>query len=127
MTTTLPGRRPSGLPLSDAGPHEWNYWNRTLYHKKQLSEFPDLPFLNRGQRVGLLVTTNGQLHLFLDGQHCKEIATGLPVDTPLWGAADVWGKCTKIKSEILSGKLGGVDYVCIGEHETVSCTYEREN
>ena len=53
------------------------------------------------------------------------IATGLPVDTPLWGAADVWGKCTKIKSEILSGKSGGVDYVCIGEHEAVSCTYEK--
>ena len=128
MTTTLPDTVPSDLPLSDAGPHEWNYWGSILSHNKQRREFPDLPFLNaltRGQTVGLLVTTNGQLHFFLDGQHCKEIATGLPVDTPLWGAASVEGKCNKIKSEILSGESGGVDYVCMGEHEAVSCIYQK--
>ena len=128
MTTTLPGRVPSDLPDSGAGPHEWNYYNRDLFHNKQRREFPDLPSLSdltRGQTVGLLVTTNGQLHLFLDGRHRKEIATGLPVDTPLWGAASVFGRCTKIKSEILSGESGGVDYVCMGEHEAVSCTYQK--
>ena len=128
VTTTLPDTVPSYLPAGDAGPHEWNYLNRTLFHNKQRREFPDLPSLDditRGQTVGFLVTTNGQLHLFVDGQHCKEIATGLPVDTPLWGAASVYGRCTKIKSEILSGESGGVDYVCMGEHEAVSCTYQK--
>ena len=128
MTTTLPDTVPDDLHLWDAGPHEWNYWNRSLYHNKQEREFPYLPSLyalTRGQTVGLLVTTNGQLHLFLDGQHLKEIATGLPVNTPLWGAASVYGRCTKIKSEILSGESGGVDYVCMGEHEVVSCTYQK--
>ena len=128
MTTTLPDTVPSDLPDSDAGPHEWNYYDRTLYHNKRGREFPDLPSLNAltlGHTVGLLVTTNGQLHLFLDGRHCKEIATGLPVDTPLWGTADVFGRCTKMKSEILSGESGGVDYVCVGEHEAVSCTYQK--
>ena len=133
MTTTLPDTVPddlpdSLLPLSDAGPHEWNYGGRALFHNKQDRLFPDLPSLidlTHGQTVGLLVTTNGQLHLFLDGRHRKEIATGLPVDTPLWGAASVWGKCTEIKSEILSGESGGVDYVCMGEHEAVSCTYQK--
>ena len=128
MTTTLPDAVPSSLPDTSAGPHEWNYYGRSLYHNKQRREFPDLPSLHdltRGQTVGLLVTTNGQLHLFLDGRHRKEIATGLPVDTPLWGAADVFGRCTKIKSEILSGESGGVDYVCMGEHEAVSCTYQK--
>ena len=126
MTTTLPDTVPRYLPVSGAGPHEWNYFGRTLFHNKQSREFPVLPSLHhlpRGQRVGLLVTTNGQLHLFLDGQHRKEIATGLPMDTPLWGAASVCGSCTKIKSEILSGESGGVDYVCMGEHEAVSCIY----
>ena len=116
MTTTLPDIVPSDLPDRYAGPHEWNYWDRTLLHNKQVRMFPDLPSLNaltHGQTVGLLVTTNGQLHLFLNGQHRKEIATGLPVDTPLWGAASVYGKCTTIKSEILSGESGCVDYVCI--------------
>ena len=128
MTTTLPDRVPRDLPDWGAGRHEWNYWDSTLFHNKQERDFPDLPSLDdltRGQTVGLLVTTNGQLHLFLDGQHRKEIATGLPVDTPLWGAADVNGNCTKIKSEILSGESGGVDYVCMGEHEAVSCTYQK--
>ena len=128
MTTTLPDRVPSDLPASYAGPHEWNYWDRTLCHNGQRREFPYLPSLHdltHGQRVGLLVTTNGQLHLFLDDRHRKEIATGLPVGTPLWGEASVWGTCTKIKSEILSSESGGVDYVCMGEHEAVSCTYQK--
>ena len=128
MTTTLPDIVPSSLPDTSAGPHEWNYWDRYLFHNKRWRKFPDLPSLNdltRGQTVGLLVTTNGQLHLFLDGQHRKEIATGLPVGTPLWGAAHVYGTCTKIKFEILSGESGGVDYVCMGEHEAVSCTYQK--
>ena len=128
MTTTLPDTVPSDLPAWDAGPHEWNYWDRALFHNTQRRVFLDLPHLSnltRGQRVGLLVTTNGQLHLFLDGQHHKEIATGLPVDKPLWGAADVCGTCTKITSEILSGESGGVDYVCMGKHEAVSCTYQK--
>ena len=128
LTTTLPDTVPSYLSVNDAGPHQWNYWDRTLYHNKQWREFPDLPSLNdptSGQRVGLLVTTNGQLHLFLDDQHRKEIATGLPMDTPLWRTASVYGTCTKIKSEILDGESGGVDYVCMGEHEAVSCTYQK--
>ena len=128
MTTTLPDTVLRDLSLHGAGPHEWNYYSRTLFHNKQRREFPDLPSLHHlthGQTVGLLVTTNGQLHLFLDGLHRGEIATGLPVDTPLWGAASVEGTCTKIKSEILSGESGGVDYVCMGEHEAVSCTYQK--
>ena len=140
MTTTLPDTVPDDLPLRGAGPHEWNYYNRHLLHNKQtrgFQKFPDLPGyptlhdvpslndLTSGQTVGLLVTTNGQLHLFFDGRHRKEIATGLPVDTPLWGAASVKGNCTKIKSEILSGESGGVDYVCVCEHEAVSCTYQK--
>ena len=109
VTTTLPGTVPRNLPTNDVGPHEWNYDSRTLHHNKQKREFPDLPSLNDltpGQTVGLLVTSNGQLHLFLNGRHLKEIATGLPVNKPLWGAADVFANCTKIKSEILIGESG---------------------
>ena len=115
VTTTLPGTVPSELPTRGAGPHEWIYDSRALYHNKQAREFPDLPHLDGltpSQTVGLLVTSNGQLHLYLDGQHRKEIATGLPVDKPLWGVADVRTRCTKIKSEILSGESGHY-YLCI--------------
>ena len=124
MTTTLPGTVPSCLPYDDAGP-QWNYRARTLHHDKHKKEFPNLPsllHLTPGQTVGLLVTSNGQLHLFLDGQHHKKIATGLPVDTPLWGAADVYGNCTEIESELLSCELGRVD-LCVWVHKAVSCTF----
>ena len=108
VTTTLPDSVPDYLPISGTGVHEWNYRHRTLYHNGSRSEFPHLPSLDdltTNQSVGLLVTTNGQLHLYLDGRHVQEVATGLPVMTPLWGAVDVFGICTKIKSEILSGEL----------------------
>jgi len=106
---------------TDAGPHEWNCCGAVIYHSKQhdsSAHFPDLDGLTPGQSVGLLVTLNGQLHLFLNGEHCCEIATELPVDTPLWGVAGVRGKCSKIKSEIMSGKSSGIvisPSQCVGE------------
>ena len=58
------------VPISDVGPHEWNCAGAVIYHSKQLNSsehFPTLDDLTPGQSVGLLVTPNGQLHLFLDG------------------------------------------------------------
>ena len=44
---------------------------------------------------------------------CLKVASGLPVNNHLWGAVSVYGKCTKIKSELLSGELNGVCmYIC---------------
>ena len=107
MTTTLPDKVPGFLATTFAGEHEWNYCRRLLFHNGSFSEFPHLPSLDdltTNQSVGLLVTTNGQLHLYLDGQHVQEVASGLPAFKPLWGAVSVYGKCTEIKSEILSGE-----------------------
>ena len=121
LTSELPNDVPSDLPPTKAGSHEWICYNISIYHNKQPSKFPDLPSLNDltpGQSVGLLVTPNGQLHLFLNGEHRHEIATGLPVDTPLWGVATVCANCTKIKSEIMSGESSGVvisPSQCVGE------------
>ena len=103
------------------GLHEWVYDGNGIWHNKEERKLLDLPSLydlTPGQSVGLLVTSSGQLHLFLDGEHRREIATGLPVDTPLWGVADVYGKCTKIRSEIMSGESSGVvisPSQCVGE------------
>ena len=73
------------------------------------TEFPDLPHVRQNlftdQTVGLLITIHGDLHLYIDRNHAKKIATGLPVNKPLWGAVDALGSCTKVKSDILSGKL----------------------
>ena len=62
--------------------------------------------LHVGQSVGLLVTGDGDLHLFVDGKHREMVWSGLPTDQPLWGAADVCGQCAKIKVDILCGKWG---------------------
>ena len=60
--------------------------------------------LHVGQSVGLLVSRDGDLHLFVDGEYRKMIWSGLPTDQPLWGVADVYGKCAKIKADILCGE-----------------------
>ena len=60
--------------------------------------------LRVGQSVGLLVTRDGDLHLFVDGKYREMVWSGLPTDQPLWGVADVYGNCTKIKADILCGK-----------------------
>lgn len=108
MTTRLPDTVPIILPGITADEHDWHLWGNALYHNEQERVFVDLPEiddLDPGQAVGLLVTVSGELHLFLDGRHRKKIATGLPVHSPLWGVAHVYEKCTKIRSQNLSGKL----------------------
>ena len=108
VTATLPNVVPSALPTS--GPHEWNYKWSSLYHNgREIStDLPDLAYLKPHQTVGLLLTSDGQLHVYHDGRHTKKVATNLPVNHHLWGAVDVRGVCTKIESELLSGELDGV-------------------
>ena len=83
----------------------WYLCYSKIYHNDQ-----DKPIsintwdLHVGQSVGLLVTRDGDLHLFVDGKYREMVWSGLPTDQPLWGAADVYGKCSKIKADILCGK-----------------------
>ena len=82
---------------------------------------PDLNDLTPGQSVGVAVTPKGELHIFMNGKHVGQIANDIPEDTPIWGVADIYGHCTKIKSEILSGESCGVVYVTHIRH-TNTCT-----
>ena len=111
MTTTLPDNVPSYLSVLVAGPDQWYYINKSLYHNRKETEFPDLPslyVLRTQQRVGIQITENGELNIFIDGNYKKTVATGLPVHQAIYGVVDVRYNCTKIKSEILSGELDGV-------------------
>ena len=111
MTTTLPDNVRSFLYGSDAGPDQWYYCDQSLYHNREGTEFSDLPHLyelRTQQRVGIQITENGELNIFIDGNYKKTVATGLPVHQAIFGVVDVDGKCTKIKSDILSGELDGV-------------------
>ena len=77
MTSTLPDEVPYVLPMGDSGPQEWYYWDLTLWHnqRKLCSDLPDLNDLKPDQRVGLLLTTCGDLHVFLNGSHVKKVAS----------------------------------------------------
>ena len=77
VTATLPDEVPYSLPLSGSGPQEWYYVGTVLFHNGSVlcSDLPALWDLNPDQRVGLLLTTSGDLHVFLDGRHVKKVAS----------------------------------------------------
>ena len=112
VTATLPDQVPYCLlPVSGAGSDEWYYEDQLLYHNRKLTEFPHLPSLDdlkTGERVAIQISDTGKMNIFLNGKFAKTIASGLPTDTHLYGAVDVYGPCSKIKSELLSGELDGV-------------------
>ena len=111
MTTTLPDNVPSFLYGPHAGPDQWYYSDQSLYHNRKETTLPGLPSLDglrTQQRVGIQITENGELNIFIDGNYKKTVATGLPVHQAIFGVVDVGDKCTKIKSDILSGELDGV-------------------
>ena len=112
VTTTVPDEVPYDLPTDGASNNEWYYCKNTLFHNYSRTNYSHLPSLNNfdvGNRIGLLLLPNGELHLFLDGKNSAQLATGLPVHKSLlFGAVNVWARCSKIKSEILSGELDGV-------------------
>ena len=77
VTATLPDKVPHYLPLVYSGPQEWNYGDTALFHngRELCSDLPNLGDLSPHQRVGLLLTASGDLHVFLDGRHVKKVAS----------------------------------------------------
>ena len=65
------------LPGSNSGPQEWNYWRTVLFHNGSVlcSDLPNLWDLRPQERVGLVLTASGDLHVFLDGRHVKKVAS----------------------------------------------------
>ena len=112
VTATLPDQVPRYLPpLGGAGSDEWYYEGQTLYHNRKQTDFPHLPSthdLRTGERVAIQISDTGKMNIFFNGKFSETIASGLPTDTHLYGAVDVLGDCSKIKSELLSGELDGV-------------------
>ena len=106
MTATLPDEVPSLLDGESTGPQDWVYegywiWNN---RKKCSPGLHNTHTLNTNQTIGLLISSDTKLHIYLDGRRITTVS-GLPVDSRLWGAVNVYGICTKIKSELLSGEL----------------------
>ena len=61
--------------------------------------------LNVGQSLGILLTRERDLHWFVDDKWRGMVhVDNYPLDRPLWGVAEVWGKCRQVKAEICSGE-----------------------
>ena len=112
VTATLPDQVPGFLPPDGiAGSNEWYYRDQSLSHNRKVTGFGHLPSLydlKTGERVAIQITDTGKMNIFFNGKFAETIASGLPTDTHLYGAVDVFGNCSKIKSELLSGELDGV-------------------
>ena len=108
-TKLLPDEVPFDLNVGNTGPQDWYYMGIGILNngKKCSPELPNTKNLNTNQTIGLLISSDTKLHVYLDGHHITTVS-GLPVDSHLWGAVNVLGDCTKIKSELLSGELDGV-------------------
>ena len=91
--------------LPPSGPCDWKYTGSTIWHNNEpTTELPNLEELETETSVGILISGDGSLHLYIDGRYIKCVASDIPVATPLWGAVDVFGNCFKVKSELLCGK-----------------------
>ena len=112
VTATLPDQVPFCLqPNGEAGSNEWYYEDQSLHHNRKRTVFRHLPSLNRlktGEQVGIHISDKGKMNIFFNGKFSETIASDLPTDTHLYGAVDMYGPCSKIKSELLSGELDGV-------------------
>ena len=109
VTATVPDKVPHDLYRGSTGPQDWVYEYKWICNNGKICspELTDIGYLNTNQTIGFLISSNGRLHIYLDGCHITTVS-GLPVDSHLWGAVDVYGRCYKIKSELLSGELDGV-------------------
>ena len=87
-------------------PYDWKYngsllWNNNVPISNSLLNLEEL---ETESSVGILISADGHLHIYIDGRYIMCAGSELPVSQPLWGAVDVFGNYIKIKSELLSGK-----------------------
>ena len=54
----------------------------------------DLDQLSEGDRVGVLRTGDGALHLYVNGVDQGAAATGIP--SCIWAVVDMYGKCAQV-------------------------------
>ena len=59
-----------------------------------------------GDSLGMLLTLEKEVHWFVNDvwRGCVRVED-YPLDTPMWGVVDVYGRCKQVKAEICTGKL----------------------
>eukprot|EP00118_Oscarella_pearsei_P024960 m.307206 g.307206 ORF g.307206 m.307206 type:complete len:268 (+) comp42017_c0_seq1:39-842(+) len=79
----------------------WVLSGSTLHHNHDEVNYAEvhLEGLKPGDVVGVMVTEEGELHFFLNGEDKGSAATELPVDVPVWMIGDVYGQAKQITVE----------------------------
>ena len=69
--------------------------------------------LTVGRSVGILLSKDRYLHWFVDDQWrgVVDLDYYYPLDEPMWGVVDVYGRCKKIRAEICTGESHGSNYI----------------
>ena len=97
FTDVSPDNKPVPSLAFDCRNH-WIVCNNTLYHNSESRGVNFNPHdLKVGQSLGCCVTRNGELRYFIDGVDQGIAWTGLLINRPMWGVADVYGHGFKIK------------------------------
>ena len=66
----------------------------------------DINELTSGQSLGILLTKEQDFHWFVDNKYKGFThVPDYPLDRPMWGVVDLFGKCDQIKAEICSGEF----------------------
>ena len=68
-----------------------------------------------GQWLGLLLTSEGECHWFLNGKVKGSVPVrDFPLDQPMWGVVELFGVCEQVKAETCTGKppLTVCSYYC---------------
>ena len=67
----------------------------------------DIEDLKKGQSLGILLTKGQDFHWFLDNKH-KGFGhvPDYPLDRPMWGVVDLFGRCDQVRAEICTGEFG---------------------
>ena len=98
----------------------WLYWDRTVFHdgsKQQLSR----ERLRRGDSIGCCITRGGDLEIYINGQKRTVGWHNVPVDKPLWGMVDMYGKGVTIQSEFCCGELYLYNVYSMSHSMTCAC------
>ena len=108
MTTQCPDdiAVPSGALDLYRSSHYWILSASTVHNNGQERKMDlNLESVRVGQTIGCSVNKDGELHYFVDGKDRGIGWTGLPIDVPLWGFADIYGLARKIKSLFIFGEF----------------------
>ncbi|XP_073420158.1 neuralized-like protein 4 isoform X2 [Dendrobates tinctorius] len=75
----------------------------------------DLDSLGSGSRIGMMKTTRGDLHYYINGEDQGVACTGVPAGRDIYAVIDLYGQCVQVS---LTGGSGLIDNSLSASHVT---------